>query len=40
MGKDGVDGLLVAVDYVEDAVGEAGFLEHLGEEVGRAGVAL
>jgi hypothetical protein len=30
----------VAVDYVEDAVGEAGFFEHLGEEVGGAGVAL
>ncbi len=38
--EDGVDGGLVAVDDVEDAVGEAGFLEHFGEEDGGAGVAL
>ena len=38
--EDGVDGGLVAVDDVEDAVGQAGFLEHLGEEDGGAGVAL
>ena len=40
MGEDGVDSDLVAVDDVEDAVGEAGFFEHLGEEDGGAGVAL
>ncbi len=40
MVEDGVDCNFVAVDYVEDAVGEAGFFEHFGEEVGRAGVAL
>ena len=40
VGEDGVDGGLVAVDDVEDAVGEAGFLEHLGEEDGGGGVAL
>ncbi len=38
--EDGVDGGLVAVDDVEDAVGEAGFLEHFGEEDGGGGVAL
>ena len=38
--EDGVDGGLVAVDDVEDAVGQAGFLEHLGEEDGGGGVAL
>ena len=38
--EDGVDGFLVAVDDVEDAVGEAGFFEHFGEEDGGAGVAL
>ena len=40
VGQDGVDGDLVSVDDVEDAVGKAGFLEHLGEEDGGAGVAL
>ena len=40
VGEDGVDGDFVAVDDVEDAVGQAGFLEHLGEEDGGAGVAL
>ena len=28
------------MDYVEDAVGEAGFFEHFGQEVGGAGVSL
>ncbi len=40
VGEDGVDGGLVAVDDVEDAVREAGFLEHFGEEDGGGGVAL
>jgi hypothetical protein len=40
VGEDGVDGGLVAVDDVEDAVGQAGFLEHLGDQDGGAGVAL
>ena len=40
MREDGVDRNLIAVDDVEDAVGQASFLEHLGEEDGGAGVAL
>ena len=40
VGEDGVDGGLVAVDDVEDAVGKAGLLEHLGDQDGGAGVAL
>ncbi len=40
VGEDGVDGDLVSLNYVEDTVGEAGVLEHLGEEDGGAGVAL
>ncbi len=38
--EDGVDRGLVAVDDVEDALGQAGFLEHLGEHEAGAGVAL
>src|SRR5277367_4996935 len=40
VGEDGIDRYLVSLDYVEDAVGKAGFFEHLGEEDGGAGVAL
>ena len=40
MVEDGVDGFLVAVDDVEDAIGQAGFFEHFGDEDGGAGVAL
>ncbi len=38
--EDGVDGFFVAVDYVEDAVGEAGFFEEFSEQDGGTGVAL
>jgi hypothetical protein len=38
--EDVVDGFLVAVDDVEDAVGQAGLLQQFGDEDRRAGVAL
>ena len=40
MFEDVVDGLLVAVDDVEDAVGQAGLLQQFGDQDGGAGVAL
>ena len=40
MVEDGVDGFLVAVHDLEDAVGQAGFLHQLGEHQRHGGVAL